>query len=397
MQPIRSYTEHCDAAKLRSELGHGAADIAAIVPEIHDKIADLKPPPALEPEAARFQLFDSITTFFKTASRSQPLMLVLDDLHWADQSSLMLLEFLARELSGSRLLVLGAYRDVELSRQHPLSHTLAQLSREPVYRRQTLRGLEQQDTGPFVEAIAGVRLSQEFAETIYTHTEGNPFFLTEVIRLLAERNELESPDAALPRSIRIPEGVREVIGQRLNRLSEQCNQALTTASLIGREFDFKVLSSLSEDGAEDQVLEVLEEALGAHVIEEPPGTPRRYQFTHALIQETLVQELSTTRRARLHARIGQALEEIYGDSAEFHATELATTSPRPNWWPVPPSWRATRCWPGSNRLLITHWKTPKSTFNEPWPPRVSRWLARNRPRMLKPLRYRTGWAAPSWP
>ena len=249
-------------------------------------------------------------------------MLVLDDLHWADQASLLLLEFLARELSGSRSLVVGAYRDVELSRQHPLSQTLAQLSREAVYQRHPLRGLDPKDTGPFVDAIAGIQFSQEMSETLYAHTEGNPFFLTEVIRLLAERHQLESAGASGSLDIRVPEGVREVIGQRLNRLSEQCNHALTTASLIGREFDFKVLIGLSEDGTEDQVLEALEEALAARVIEEPPGTSGLYQFTHALIQETLAQELSTTRRARLHARIAELLEGLYGDSAETHSAEL---------------------------------------------------------------------------
>ena len=116
---------------------------------------------------------------------------------------------------------------------------------------------------------------------------GNPFFLTAVITLLAERGELEEQDADRLRGIRIPDGVREAIGQRLNRLSEQCNQALTTASIIGREFDFKLLNTLNDDGNEDLVLEVLEEALGTRVIEEASGTIGGYQFTHALIQETL--------------------------------------------------------------------------------------------------------------
>ncbi|MEE8159830.1 MAG: hypothetical protein V3T78_10785, partial [Dehalococcoidia bacterium] len=168
----------------------------------------------------------------------------------------------------------------------------------------------------------GVQLSQELAEILYAHTEGNPFFLTEVISLLAERGELESQDVGRLR-VRIPEGIREAIGQRLNRLSEQCNQALTTASIIGREFDFKLLISLNDEGIEDRVLEALEEALAARVIEEASGTIGGYQFTHALIQETLSLELSATRRARLHARIAESLEELYGDNVESHAAELA--------------------------------------------------------------------------
>ena len=147
--------------------------------------------------------------------------------------------------------------------------------------------------------------------------------MTEVIRLLSESGELAAGHVGTPEGLKIPEGVREVIGQRLNRLSELCNQVLTTASIIGREFDFKLLINLIEEITEDRVLEAVEEALASRMLEEPPGTMDRYQFSHALIQETLTQELSTTRRVRLHARIADALEGLYGDEAEAHAAELA--------------------------------------------------------------------------
>ena len=328
VQAIRAYVQQCDVGQLRSELGHGAANIADVIPEIHSKITDLKPPPALEPETARFRLFDSITTFLKNASQSQPLMLVLDDLHWADRSSLLLLQFLARELAApqaGRLMLVGCYRDVELSRQHPLSETLAQLSRSAGgwFQRVLLRGLDHEDTARLIEASAGIVPTTGLVEALFSQTEGNPFFMTEVIRLLSESGELTAGFIGTPHGLKIPEGVREVIGQRLNRLSEHCNEVLTTASVIGREFDFQLLSSLSGEGTEDRVLEALEDALAARVIVEPPGTMGRYQFTHSLIQETLAQELSTTRRARLHARIGQALEELYGAHAQVHAAELA--------------------------------------------------------------------------
>jgi len=161
-----------------------------------------------------------MTTFLKNASQTQPLVLVLDDLQWADQPSLLLLQFLVRQLSGSRLLVVGCHRDVELSRQHPLSETLAQLSREPVFQRVLLRGLSQEDTSGFIEATAGVQPPPGLAETIYAHTEGNPFFIKEVVSLLSEQGELTEANIGGLAGTRIPEGVREVIGQRLNRLSE---------------------------------------------------------------------------------------------------------------------------------------------------------------------------------
>ena len=138
----------------------GAADIAEIVPELRAKLPGLEAPPALEADQARFRLFDSIANFLRNSARSQPLMLVLDDLHWADKPSLMLLLFLARQLVrqlvGSRLMVIGCYRDMELSRQHPLSETLAQLSREPVFRREFLRGLRREDIGRFIEVTSDV-------------------------------------------------------------------------------------------------------------------------------------------------------------------------------------------------------------------------------------------------
>ena len=177
VQPLRSYIQQQAPEQLLAAMGPGSADIAEIVPEIRRKINGLETPPALEPEQARFRLFNSITTFLKNAAQSQPLMLVLEDLHWADQPSLLLLQFLAREMGGSRLLVVGTYRDVELSREHPLSATLAQLSREPGFRQEVLRGLSRQDTGEFVEVGAGIRPPQGLVESIYLQTEGNPFFM----------------------------------------------------------------------------------------------------------------------------------------------------------------------------------------------------------------------------
>jgi tetratricopeptide (TPR) repeat protein len=347
VQAIRSYVRERDPQQLRSEMGSGAADIAEVVSDVKERLPDLKPPPTLEsPEQARFRLFDSITTFLKAASRHQPLVLVLDDLHWADQPSLLLLQFVARELAGGRLLLMGAYRDVELSRQHPLAETLGELTRERLFQRVLLRGLGQEDVGRFIELVAGITPPPGLVEAVYRQTEGNPLFVTEVVRLLVQEGSLtpQPPlhlrdgegETARGRggeawSVRIPEGVKEVIGRRLNRLSQRCNQTLAIAAVIGREFELRQLARLVEDPSagsgqrmsEDRLLEVLEEALAARVIEELPRIVGRYQFTHALIQETLLGELSLTRRVRLHARIAEALEALYGNQAEAHAAELA--------------------------------------------------------------------------
>ena len=193
-------------------------------------------------------------------------MLVLDDIHWADRSYLLLLEFVAREIMGSRLLLVGLYRDVELSRSHPLSETLAELSRSSSggFQRVLLRGLDYEDTAQLIKASARTKPATELVEAVFSHTEGNPFFMTEVIRLLSESGELTGGSIGSPEGLRIPEGVREVIGQRLNRLSEQCNEVLTTASIIGKEFDFKLLSNLSGEGTEDRCWRPLRRPL-------PPG------------------------------------------------------------------------------------------------------------------------------
>ena len=325
VQAIRSYVREREPEQLRSEMGAGAADIAEMESDVKERLPDLRPPPALDsPEQARFRLFDSITAFLKSASQKQPLVLVLDDLHWADQPSLLLLQFVARELGNSRLLLIGTYRDMELSRQHPLAESLGELTRERLFQRVLLRGLSQQDVGRFIEVAAGVDPPAGLTEAVHTQTEGNPLFVTEVVRLLVQEGELTRESGARDSwTVRIPEGVREVIGRRLNRLSQRCNETLTIASVIGREFELRQLTPLVEDISEDRLLEVLEEALSARVIEELPQLVGRYQFTHALIQETLTEEMSLTRRVRLHARIAQVLEELYGDNAEAHSAELA--------------------------------------------------------------------------
>ena len=322
VQPIRFYVQHKDAEQFSAEMGPGAADIAEVVPEIRSKLPGLDTPPALEPEQARFRLFDSITVFLKNAAQSQPLMLVLDDLHWADRSSLLLLEFLTKEIANTHLLLVGAYRDTEVSRRHPLSQSLGALIRESTsggFQRVQLGGFTQQEVREFLAVTTGVALTDDAAEIVHRRTEGNPLFVTEVARQLGPQNP--AGDQAWVNAI--PEGIRDAIGRRLSRLSEESNQALTTASVIGREFDFKLLTLVTSDIAESRLLEVMDEAVGAYLVEEAPGSIERYRFSHALIQETLSEELTTSRRVRLHARIAEALEELYGADAETHAAELA--------------------------------------------------------------------------
>lgn len=324
VQIIRSYVHEKDPKELASEMGPGAADIAQVVSEVKERLPGLPAPPTLEPDQARFRLFDSITTFLKNASKGTPLMVVLDDMHWADKPSLLLLQFLARELRGSRLLVLGTYRDVELRRGHPLSQTLGELGREGLTHRITLRGLTEQDVKRFIEITSGAKPPAALVEAVYRETEGNPFFVNEVVRLLVADGRLEHAESVTSWSVTIPQGVREVVGRRLDHLSDECNRALTMGAVIGREFDLKTLEKAIGQADEgrmtgDRLLEVLEEAVGARVINEVPNRIDHYSFTHALIRETLYEELSTARRVRVHRQIAQVLEE----EAEANLSQLA--------------------------------------------------------------------------
>jgi class 3 adenylate cyclase/tetratricopeptide (TPR) repeat protein len=326
VQAIRSYARDHDSEHLQAVMGGGAINIAEIVDDIRDRLPDLGARASTQdPKQARFRLFDSITAFLRNASEIQPVLLVVEDLHAADTDSLLLLEFLASQLPGAKLLLLGTYRDIEVTRQHPLTGVLAELGRTQPFERILLRGLSEDETSDFVATRSGVAPPSDLVAALHAQTEGNPLFVTEVVRFLAEEGHFE-PGAPITRGswqARIPERVREVIGQRLNRLSEASMRALTLAAVIGRSFGFEQLRPLLDDLTEDQLVDALEEGLTLRLIEEIPDTVGLYQFSHSLIRETLLEELSTARRVRLHARIAEVLEELYGRDADDCAAELA--------------------------------------------------------------------------
>ena len=322
MQVIRSYVHERDPQLLLSEMGSGAADIAEVVSEVRQQLPGLPVPPKLEPDQARFRLFDSITSFIRNASNQSPLVIILDDLHWADKPSLLLLQFLARELSTSRILLVGTYRDVEVGRQHPLEQTLAELARSQRADRVLLRGLTEDDVARFLSLSAGRTPPEALVEAVYRETEGNPFFVHEVVRLLQTDGRLDRPDEVASWSVEIPQGVRQVIGRRLDALGPACNEVLTVASVIGREFELRVLAA-SAERSEDETLELLEAAEDARVILAVDGTPGSWRFSHALVRETLYEEVRTTRRVRMHRRIADVLEERHAGRLEPHLAELA--------------------------------------------------------------------------
>ena len=306
-------------------MGDGAVFIAEMVPELRSKLPDLRPAPTLEPEQARFRLFDAVTVFLKNASVAQPLMIILDDLHWADAASLRLLSFLAQEIGDARILVLGAYRDGEVSPAHPLFRTLGELTRQRFFQRLPLSGLSRDEVGQAIGVMGGIAPPKELVNMVHWQTDGNPLFVGEVVRLLSQQGMFfaERIDELRSWTFKLPEGIREVITRRVERLSQQVNETLTVASVIGREFDYELLRQLCGNLKETQLLEILDEALEAHVIQAMPGGEQGYRFTHVLIQQTLYENQPSSRRTRLHANIAAAMETIYARDLKAHAAEIA--------------------------------------------------------------------------
>jgi eukaryotic-like serine/threonine-protein kinase len=321
LQSLREYVRKADAGALRLQLGTGAVDVAQIVPEIRERIPDLPRPTIRDDNAARFELFNATASFVRKAAAQRPWVLVLDDLHAADEASLLLLRFLTGELGAANILILGTYRDVDPTVRDPLASTLSELARERVTRRIHLAGLTQSDVARYIELEAAAKPATSLAAAIHEETEGNPLFVGEVVRLLAAEGDVASADSGILSTLGIPQGVREVIGRRLKNLSEDGTRVLATASILGREFRVDVLERLAEIDAE-RLLAILDEAMSARLVASVPGGLGRVRFAHGLIRETLYDDLSTPRRVLLHRRAAETLERIYAGNPEPHLAEL---------------------------------------------------------------------------
>jgi len=322
VQALRTYVERRDPQTLRAELGWGAADLAQIIPELNDLYRDLPVPPTTDAEGSRFRLFEAVVSFLRAASRTKPLLLVLDDVHAADAPSLFLLQFVAGALGDARLLVVTAYRDVDPSLREPLAGAVAQLRRQPATRSLELTGLAEADVGRFVSLATGLEPTLNLRTTLHQKTDGNPLFVGEVVRLLTTEDSLESMSETDAWRRMVPESIREVIRRRLRHLSENCRLVLVLSAVLGREFDLAALEQVS-DVSGDQLLEVLDEAARERIVTDVPGQPGQMRFAHVLIRDTVYDDLAPGRRVQLHRRIGDALEELYADNLEPHLAELA--------------------------------------------------------------------------
>jgi len=326
VEALRSYVLSREVKDLREELGTGAADVARIVSEIRERLKVKPRPSGGDPEEARYRLMQAVTGFLANAAAVQPLLVVLEDLHDSDKGTLDMLTHVSRHLSGARLLVVGTYRDVEVGRNHPLSAALAELRRVSTYGRVLLRGLNADEVRRMLQSITREEIPWGLAEAVHRQTEGNPLFVQEVVRFLVEEGLITQkgrPTKDTPLEMSIPEGLRDVIGRRMSLLSRECNQLLSVASVIGREFPLDTLSGVT-DIKEDAFVNALKEAVQMAVLEERSQVGVvRYRFTHAFFRQTLYEELIAPQRLQLHQQVARSLETQYAGRLEEHAAELA--------------------------------------------------------------------------
>jgi DNA-binding SARP family transcriptional activator len=318
VQSLRAYLRETEPEALRTQLGAGAADLAQLLPELRELLPDLPESPALESEGARFRLFEAVTAFLRSATQARPLVLVLDDLHAADEPSLLLLQFVAREIADSRVLVVCAFRDVDPTMREPLASALAELVREPHTTQLELSGLSDADVAEYIELSTGVEPAPRLVEAIHAETEGSPLFVAETVRLLDAEGQIADSDAQM----RIPPGIRAVIDKRVGRLPERCRSLLVPAAVMGREFELEALTRLS-GLAPEELLDALDEAMRERILGDLPGSPGRLRFGHALIRDTLYDELTPARRMQLHQRTAEALEEAHAEDLGPRLSEIA--------------------------------------------------------------------------
>jgi DNA-binding SARP family transcriptional activator/tetratricopeptide (TPR) repeat protein len=323
IESLRHLVVH-EARDLPAEqAGRHGAELVRLFPELAQRIGDRSAAEPGDPDAERYVLFNAVVELTARVSNDNPVLLVLEDLHWADKPSLLLLRHLIASTDPRRLLVVGTYRPTDLAAEHPLTDVLAALHREQHVQRVDLRGLSDAEVMALLEAAAGHALDETgvaLAHALYRETDGNPFFASEILRHLAETGVISQrgdgrwvAEFDFRDHDRLPTSVREVIGGRVARLSEETEQTLRAAAVIGRDFELDLLAEVT-DRSEDHVLDLLDDAIRAVLIREVPRRPGRLSFSHALIEHALYDDLGPTRRQRLHRRVAVALEALCGDN-----------------------------------------------------------------------------------
>ncbi|MGH8972258.1 MAG: ATP-binding protein [Acidimicrobiia bacterium] len=328
VEAFRHFVDHLPPEQLRDRLGRYGGELARLVPELAEQLPGLPPQLHSDPETERYRLFDAVVAWLAALSVEDPLLLVLDDLQWAAKPTLLLLRHIARSAEAKGVLILGAYRDTELGHDHPLLEVLADLRRQNGVDRISLTGLDLSGVAAWIEHAAGRELDDEdflLARAVHEETEGNPFFVREVFRHLTETGAIQRDGgrwtARMPvEDLGIPEGVREVVGKRLTRMSRLALQALRTGAVVGATFEPAVVE-VAGDFEGDELISALEEAAEARlVIEAGAG---RYRFAHSLVRDTVYEGLSPLRRVAFHRRVAEAIEAVHPHRLDDHLPALA--------------------------------------------------------------------------
>ena len=341
---------------MREALGDAAPEVARLVPELRQLFPDIGPATDLPPEQQRRFLFNNFLAFIERAARVTPHALLVDDLHWADESTLLLLQHIAQQLPQMPMFIIGTYRDVDLEVQRPFAKMLETLTRQRQAHKIALSRLPEARVAEMLAARGGPDPPSALVRAVYRETEGNPFFVEEVFQHLDEKGRLRDTEGRWLADLEVddlevPEGVRLVIGRRVDRLAESTRKLLTTAAVVGRSFDLPLLAVLG-GGDEDDVLTALEEAEAAQLLRTvSSGREVRWEFAHGLIRQTLEAALSLPRRQRAHLKVADAMEQTHGDGADRHAADLthhlfqagaaATPTGRCDIWPWPAIGRLT--------------------------------------------------------
>ncbi|CAN5817631.1 hypothetical protein BH23ACT5_BH23ACT5_06260 [soil metagenome] len=312
IQVLRALLRNRDPAVATELLGPGASDIAQVLPEA-DALAPA-PAPAVDAEAARFRFFDSVSIFLRKVADRTPLVIWVDDLHAADEASLLLLRFLSAQVDDMALFLMATYRDVELTPDHPLTGGVVDLLRHPSTGHLLLKGLDRASTERLADSVGVLRPDSAAIEELHSQTSGNPLFIQQAVRLWVDQTTLSGSGSASPRFV-VPEAVREVIGHRLGHVSEQCHHVLTLASVVGTEMSLDLLGRLA--AVTDDALEAaIDESTRAGLLLGLGIGVERFRFSHDLVREVLYEEIPPARRSRIHLSIAETLEAQHAEDLD---------------------------------------------------------------------------------
>jgi class 3 adenylate cyclase len=316
------------AEMVREDMADDAPEVARMIPELRNRFPDIPPPLELPPEQQRRYFFNAVSAFVGRGAKRFPLLLVMDDVHWADVPTLLLIERMAELVPNMRVLGVGTYRDVELDVTRPLAATMERMVRARTVERLAVKRFGRGDVGRMISALSGRVPPENLVEVIFDETEGNPFFIEEVFRHLVEEGKVFDADGAFRSDVRmdeldVPESVRLVVGRRLDRLGPEAHRTLAAGAVVGRAFSFSLLEAIT-DVDPGRMLDIVEDAEEAKVIvpEERDGEIH-YSFAHELIRQTLLTSLSMLRRQRLHLAVADAMERLYKGSTLLRPSEVA--------------------------------------------------------------------------